>query len=130
MITMMTQNPSTTLRWRGGAPPVAWDRSLVQDLIEEAHGKNEQPTVLVLGQREAEALRAYLGTFFGDEAQSLEGLHYAGLRVVLSSVPRDLRVETMQSIFRSSRHNPEHQAADTARQAWTEDAATFRLALE
>ena len=130
MITMMTKNPETNIRWRGGAPPVAWDRSRVQDLIEEAHNRNEQPTVLILGQREAEALRAYLTTFFGEEAHSLEGLHYAGLRVILSSVPRDLRVETVQSIFRSSRHNPEHHAPKADRQEWAEDTSSFRLALD
>lgn len=129
MITMMTQNPSTSIRWRGGMPPVAWDRTKVQDMIEEAHNKGEQPTVLILGQREAEALRAYLATFFGEEAHSLEGIHYAGLRVVLSSVPRDLRVETVQSIFRSSRHNPDHNQPGSRTDVWAEDASTFRLEL-
>ena len=82
-----------------------WNAHAVQSLITAARRRGETPVVLCLGLRQAAALKAHLSSQFDDRVgSSLKNQLYAGLKVVELKVDSLLRIETLRSIYDSSRH--------------------------
>ncbi len=82
-----------------------WNAHAVQLLINDAQRRGETPVVLCLGRLQASALKAHLSSLFeGGIVTTLRNQVYAGLKIVELKVDSHLRVETLRSIYNTSRH--------------------------